>query len=301
MKEIHVTKEKKSPDVSIITQHEDAALKVMMQFFADEILPFLGIENKVVSAVPTESIYLELKKQYQDFNFVMEDGTWKHFEFQSTDGGIEDLKRFRSYESVASYTHGVEITTYVLYSGQIKNPVTEFTEGINTYRIIPIIMQDMNADQLLNELKEKAARKETITKTELVKLSLCPLMNGETSIKNRILAAYEITNEASDIAPYERQKIEAVIYIMADKFLDSMSMEEVEAAIKMTRLGQMLYKDGFDDGFNNGFDDGFMKGADETKLENAINLLNALDVQTIAECIGLPLETVQKLKDEKNK
>ena len=301
MKEIHVTKEKKSPDVSIITQHEDAALKVMMQFFADEILPFLGIENKVVSAVPTESIYLELKKQYQDFNFVMEDGTWKHFEFQSTDGGIEDLKRFRSYESVASYTHGVEITTYVLYSGQIKNPVTEFTEGINTYRIIPIIMQDMNADQLLNELKEKAARKETITKTDLVKLSLCPLMNGETSIKNRILAAYEITNEASDIAPYERQKIEAVIYIMADKFLDSMSMEEVEAAIKMTRLGQMLYKDGFDDGFNNGFDDGFMKGADETKLENAINLLNALDVQTIAECIGLPLETVQKLKDEKNK
>lgn len=297
MKEIHVTKEKKSPDVSIITQHEDAALKVMMQFFADEILPFLGIENKVVSAVPTESIYLELKKQYQDFNFVMEDGTWKHFEFQSTDGGIEDLKRFRSYESVASYTHGVEITTYVLYSGQIKNPVTEFTEGINTYRIIPIIMQDMNADQLLNELKEKVARKETITKTELVKLSLCPLMNGETSIKNRILAAYEITNEASDIAPYERQKIEAVIYIMADKFLDSMSMEEVEAAIKMTRLGQMLYKDGFDDGF----DDGFMKGADETKLENAINLLNALDVQTIAECIGLPLETVQKLKDEKNK
>lgn len=297
MKEIHVTKEKKSPDVSIITQHEDAALKVMMQFFADEILPFLGIENKVVSAVPTESIYLELKKQYQDFNFVMEDGTWKHFEFQSTDGGIEDLKRFRSYESVASYTHGVEITTYVLYSGQIKNPETEFTEGINTYRIIPIIMQDMNADQLLNELKEKAARKETITKTDLVKLSLCPLMNGETSIKNRILAAYEITNEASDIAPYERQKIEAVIYIMADKFLDSMSMEEVEAAIKMTRLGQMLYKDGFDDGF----DDGFMKGADETKLENAINLLNALDVQTIAECIGLPLETVQKLKDEKNK
>ena len=297
MKEIHVTKEKKSPDVSIITQHEDAALKVMMQFFADEILPFLGIENKVVSAVPTESIYLELKKQYQDFNFVMEDGTWKHFEFQSTDGGIEDLKRFRSYESVASYTHGVEITTYVLYSGQIKNPETEFTEGINTYRIIPIIMQDMNADQLLNELKEKAARKETSTKTDLVKLSLCPLMNGETSIKNRILAAYEITNEASDIAPYERQKIEAVIYIMADKFLDSMSMEEVEAAIKMTRLGQMLYKDGFDDGF----DDGFMKGADETKLENAINLLNALDVQTIAECIGLPLETVQKLKDEKNK
>ena len=289
MKETHVTKEKKSPDVSIITQHEDAALKVMMQFFADEILPFLGIEGKVVSAAPTESIYLELKKQHQDFNFVMEDGTWKHFEFQSTDGGIEDLKRFRSYESVASYTHGVEITTYVLYSGQIRNPVTEFTEGINTYRVIPVVMQDMNADHLINELKEKTARGETITKTDLVKLSLSPLMSGDTTLKNRILAAYDVTNEASDITPYERQKIEAVIYTMADKFLDSMSMEEVEAAIKMTRLGQMLYKDGFND------------GTDKTKLESAMNLLDVLDVQTIAKCIGLPVETVQKLKDEKNK
>ena len=189
MKETHVTKEKKSPDVSIITQHEDAALKVMMQFFADEILPFLGIEGKVVSAAPTESIYLELKKQHQDFNFVMEDGTWKHFEFQSTDGGIEDLKRFRSYESVASYTHGVEITTYVLYSGQVRNPVTEFNEGINTYRVIPIIMQNMNADHLIYELKEKTARGETIKKTDLVKLSLSPLMSGDTTLKNRILAA----------------------------------------------------------------------------------------------------------------
>ena len=126
-----------------------------------------------------------------------------------------------------------------------------------------------------------------------MQLSLSPLMSGVTPLKNRILAAYEITNEASDIAPYERQKIEAVIYTMADKFLDSMSMEEVEAAIKMTRLGQMLYKDGFNDGF--------MKGADKTKLESAMNLLSSLDVQTIAECIELPVETVQKLKDEKNK
>ena len=77
---------------------------------------------------------------------------------------------------------------------------------------------------------------------------------------------------------------------MADKFLDSMSMEEVEAAIKMTRLGQMLFKDGFDDGF--------AKGTDKNKLDNAINLLDILDVQTIAERIGLPVETVQNLKDE---
>lgn len=99
----------------------------MMQFFSEDILPFLGIEGKVVSAAPTESIHLELKKLFEDFNLIMEDGTWKHFEFQCTDNGVDDLKRFRSYEAVASYTYGVEITTYVLYSGKIRRPVTEFT------------------------------------------------------------------------------------------------------------------------------------------------------------------------------
>ena len=54
----------------------------------------------------------------------------------------------------------------------------------------------------------------------------------------------------------------------------------------MTRLGQMLVNDGI------------QQGAEKNKLENARRLLNHLDVKTISECVGLPLETVQKLKDE---
>lgn len=270
MKETTSAKDKKSHSGSNVSQHEAAALKVMMQFFADEILPFLGISGKVVSIAPTESIYLELKKQYEDFNLITEDGTWKHFEFQSTNGGVEDLKRFRSYESVASYTYGVEITTYVLFSGKIRHPVTEFSEGINTYRIIPVIMTNIDADQLLQTLKDKADQGNPITK------------------------------EASEITPQEKQKIEAVIYTMADKFLDSVTLEEVEAAVKMTRLGQMLVNDGFHDGFNNGFNngfnDGFSKGENKTKLDIARKLLNIMGVQEVAENTGLSIEAVQKLK-----
>lgn len=39
-------------------------------------------------------------------------------------------------------------------------------------------------------------------------------------------------------------KVEAVVYIMADKFLDSKEMEQLKEEIKMTRLGRMLYDDG---------------------------------------------------------
>ena len=79
----------------------------------------------------------------------MEDNSLAHLEFQSTNEGVQGLKRFRTYEALASYQYGVAITTYVLFSGNIKNPVTEYSEGINTYRVHPIILQGRNADQLL--------------------------------------------------------------------------------------------------------------------------------------------------------
>ena len=100
-----------------VREHEDIALKTIVQFFADEMMPLLGIEGEVVSFAPTELTHIELKKFLQDFNLVADDGSWKHLEFQSKNEGKTGLKRFRVYESLASYQHGVEVTTYVLFSG----------------------------------------------------------------------------------------------------------------------------------------------------------------------------------------
>ena len=147
-------------------------------------------------------------------------------------------------------------------------------------------MTDKNADRLIEKLKEKAAHGKTLTRTDLIPLTLCPLMDGDSSQKERLLAAYELADKATELTENERRKIEAMIYTMADKFLDPFSMEDLKAVVKMTRLGQMLVNDGI------------QQGAEKNKLENARRLLNHLDVKTISECVGLPLETVQKLKDE---
>lgn len=73
--EISVTKEEKSS----VYQHEDAIMKSMMQFFADELLPYLGIHEKVIGIAPTESTILEFYKYFQDNNLIMEDGSWETF------------------------------------------------------------------------------------------------------------------------------------------------------------------------------------------------------------------------------
>lgn len=236
-----------SQEAATISQHEDHALKVTAQFFQDEIIPAFNIKGQVVGVLPTEEIYLELKKGAEDFNYLMDDDSIKHFEFQSTNGGLEDLKRFRVYEAQLSYKHKKPVTTYVLFSGKIKNPMTEFIEGINTYRIHPIIMQDKNADKVIAEIQRKVEAEEEITKADLLPLVLSPLMGGEMSHKERVTAAYDITRKAIGVDAEVIRKVEAVIYVMADKFLDVAEMEQLKKEIKMTRLGKMLYDDGSKD------------------------------------------------------
>ena len=249
-----------------ISQHEDTALKVTAQFFRDEIMPALHIGGKVVSILPTEDIHLELKKGYEDFNFLMDDGTIKHFEFQSTNQGRIGLKRFRVYEAQLSYEHKKDVVTYVLFSGNIKKPKTKLRSGINTYQIQPIIMKDKNADEVIAELNRKIAVGEEVTKTDLLPLVLSPLMGGEMSQKERVSAAYDITRKAIGVDAEVIRKVEAVIYIMADKFLDSVEMEQLKEEIKMTRLGKMLYDDGRAEGKTEGEIIGEKKGQSKVMI-----------------------------------
>lgn len=271
---------------SSIAQNEDAALKTVMQFFAQELMPYFGIAETVKTIEPTELISLEIKKFLQDFNFSIDDHRWIHFEFQSRNEGKKGLRRFRSYEALASYQHNVEITTYVLYSGNIRNPVTELHEGINTYQVIPIIMRDKNADILIQTLQQKLEQKQTITKDDLVPLTLCSLMDGKMEQKERFMAAYKIISKTENVEQEMIKKIEAMMYAMADKFLNSVELHELKEVIRMTRLGQML------------IDDGILEGTEKTKLASARNLIDLLDAETIAERIGLPLEKVLEIKKE---
>ena len=261
-----------------LEQHEDIVLKTAMREFSKVLLPWLGITEKVVGYGPTENIYLEAKKMFQDFTLIMENGTWKHFEFQSTNEGIDGLKRFRMYEAVTSYQHKVSVTTYVLFSGNILNPVTEYTEGVNTYRIIPIIMRDQNADWLFSRLQQKLKEGQVLTKEDLVPLMLSPLMSGKMTQKERMRTAFQLIREATAVSEEDIRKIEAVLYAMTDKFLSKEELEEFLEEISMTRLGEMLIDKGISQGISQGVSQGISQGINKAKIENARNLLDVLAV-----------------------
>lgn len=80
-------------------------------------------------------------------------------------------------------------------------------------------------------------------------------------------------------------------------------LKEREKKIKMTARAQKEYMDycmitqGY---YDSGKEEGIAIGKEEAKLEAARNLIikNKLDLEDIADCIGLPLETVQQLAEE---
>lgn len=74
---------------------------------------------------------------------------------------------------------------------------------------------------------------------------------------------------------------------MAEKFLESMDLEEIMEGVRMTRLGKMLVEAGY------------KEGIEKEKMENARNLIDILDEKIIAERIGLPLEVVREMKQER--
>ena len=87
----------------------------------------------------------------------------------------------------------------MLFSGNIKRPMTEFKEGLNTYKVEPIILSNEDSDKIIHNLQVKIDAGEPVTKADLLPLCLSPLMGGKMTHKERIMAAYDITRRATGV------------------------------------------------------------------------------------------------------
>ena len=196
---------------------------------------------------------------YQDFNYVLKDGSWLHLEFESDSIKTEDLRRFREYEATTSRAYKVEVSTCIICSSSVKNPLTEIKNGMNTYRVWVIRLKDRDADQVFERLFQKKQRGEVIEKKDLIQAVLSPLMSGISSEKERILKTCQVLKDAEieeNVSRDEIEKLRAVIYAFAVKFLKYEELEEVKEAFKMTILGEMIWEDGLQEGIEKGIEKG---------------------------------------------
>lgn len=223
---------------------EDLALKSAAAYFGEEILPWLGVEEKVCRIAPTETIRLEMRHLYEDFLYEMANGSYYHFEFESDSLTLEDLKRFREYEAATARIYRAPVVTYVICSSGAKNIRDHITEGINTYRVKLIQLKDWDADQILKQTAEQLP-----ARNEMVPLLFTPLMGGHSTQKERIQKSIQILKKTEKFfSKTEISKMEAILYVLASKFLNRKELESIKEEIAMTVLGQMIWEDALEKG-----------------------------------------------------
>ena len=239
-------------------KHEDLIMKKAMDVFAEEGLKFFGINQKVKDSSSTEIVVLEALNLHMDYTFLMEDDSYIHYEFQTTNKGKKDLRRFRAYEALLSLQKEKDVTTYVVYSNNIKKAMSSLETGISKFNVKSIFMCEKNGDLIFEELEKKIDDKKKLTKQELISLSFTPIMGGKLSKTEKIIKSIKIIKSSDSDYKYD---IESMLYAFADKFLKGKDLQKVKEEISMTELGRML------------MEDGIKKGREEGKAEVLIKQL----------------------------
>lgn len=270
-------------------KHEDAIMKMGFDYFRDTILKTLGIDYHFVEPGVTELVELIIHSLYMDLTFLTTEDFYIHIEFQTTDKGEPDLRRFHAYEAVYSNKTGKKVITYVIYSGGIQNTKSELDCGAYTYRVRPIYLTAQDSDKVFLRLKEKIKTGEKLTEEDFAELSLTPLMSGNLSRKETIREAICLAKQEKSITS---EKTMAMLYALADKFLKGKELEEIKEAISMTRLGQMI----FDDGEKAGIEKGIAAGKENMLKEKVKKKLQKnKPVSVIAEELEEDEENIRRI------
>ena len=157
-------------------------------------------------------------------------------------------------------------------SAKAKNVLSEYTEGLNTYRVKIIRIKDIRAEEVF----EKVQKKKEVEREDLIPILLSPLMDGDMEVKERILQGIRLVQNAGcRLQEEEADKMQAVLYAFANKFLDNEELGEIKEAMVMTRLGQMLLEQGMERGKVEGITAG-IKALTETCRELGVSRSDTL-------------------------
>ncbi len=273
-------------------------MKRAMTVFAEQAVAYFGETKKVKEIAQTEEVVLNIKDMRMDYVFLMEDDTYTHFEFQSTDKGITDLVRFNLYDVLLYQQTKKEVYTYVIYSGDIKEPLSEYSNGFSHYKVKAICMAHKNADEVLVYIENKLKEHKPLNNHEQLDLIFTPLMSGKLPKAERIIKALNLSKE---YPLDEKEDIQAMLYTFALKFLNRKELAKIKEVIKMTELGRMLIEEGREEGIEEGIEKGIEKGKEEAKVDVARALLKEglLNKEQIARVTKLPLIRIDELEKDK--
>jgi len=264
--------------------NKDFVFKDALMLFKDKTLDFLGLTDiaPLGESLNTETVDIEVTWEFQDLAFSTQDGRGIHFE-EEVNLSKDDLLRIGGYNISLSRVHKREFDTIIF----LKNPTVQTELKTRQIHFTPIIVQcsKVNADEILDGLKNDIATGKTINELSLIYLPL--FSSTKLNPAELFMESAKLIHDmqADD---NHKKKIYALLITLMGKEVDQVEMEAL--AKEVAKMGNTVIEY---------FEEkGRKRGVEDNKEETARKMLaKGMDTLDVIDVTGLSTERIRKIRE----
>lgn len=279
-------------DNSIAYQNKDVTTK----FFADGLkgksLKAYGLPHvRIVDILPTNLPAVEANELRMDNLFLLSDDSIAILDYESTYDWDDRVKYvnyiariLKRYQRLGMLHKVKKIRLIIIFTADIDH-VDSLVLDVGCMKVYmeAVYLISIKTMEVLNRIKAKVERKETLTDEELMELIILPLTVKGTGGKQKVLKeAVTVARKLTD----EEQKVYVLAGLLTftDKFIDEDFAKSVREDIKMLKVEKLIFDEGVEVGEKRGEDrfalltERLLK---DSRLEDLFEATTNMEIRTI--------------------
>jgi len=272
---------KLSANTKISSHSKDLIQKYASSLFKNSALEFYGVKAaRIKEIISVELPTIEVSGGTADFVFLLEDGTYLHFEFQTT-YSKRDLRRFADYDLRLNERDERIVVTVVIYAADVKKKPEGLNIGSLAYNPTMVMMAEYDGNAVHEELVRKIEAGHTLTDVDTLSLIFLPLMRHTIPRGELAVESVKLAQSIQDTA--KRNACIAAAFAFGSRYLDENRVNELLEVLRMTDLATLLVE----------------KAIGERDIELARKMLKrGLSLSAVIEDTDLDESTVKRLQTE---
>ena len=169
----------------------------------------------------------------------------------------------------------VDIRLIIIYTGDVEKASGVVDMSCFSLRMEQVFLVNLKSEEIYQHIKNKVEQQENLTEEEIMQLIILPLTEkGIDKKKWRIRQTIELAKEMSETP---QAFLLANLMVSSDKFIDRDFSDEIGRWLSMTKIAKSIAED------------------NSKEIAKKMLLRNYEDKE-VAECTGLSIEEVQKLR-----
>ncbi|MDO5849827.1 MAG: hypothetical protein Q4P14_01305 [Methanobacteriaceae archaeon] len=276
----------------------DKAMKIHCEVFVNYMLQILGYDEIIKFICPNELI-IKNNEYEADFVGYSNKNEIINIEFQSTKPTREDTSRFTKYALILNDKYKRDVRTIVISTKDPEKKEIEHRIGPKSKHTITIeTLKKINGDDILKKIEEKTNKK--LSKKDISKLSLVPLMKTKDPTEQIILKVCKLTNKLK-INPQDLEYLKCIQVQLSEKYVkDEQIRTLIKEEIKMKcKLFETVDQETKEKLLQQGRKEGEKEGRIKNSQKIALNLLKLnINIKDIMQATELTKEQIQTLQKQ---